>query len=323
RAQTEKHHTATHLLHAALRSVLGTHVTQAGSLVAPDRLRFDFSHQAALTPLEVEQVERLVNQWVQEDLTVNCRVLPIAQARAAGAMMLFGEKYGDEVRMVWVGDTEPVSTELCGGTHVARTGQIGLVAITAEEAVSAGVRRLEARAGNAAVEYLQELRATQRDLVHHLGGTAATLEERLVKLQSDLKESQRQTSQLRDKLAAAQTAGAGGAAELGQAGGFSYATAPLDGLAATALRTAADTLLARSGADVVVVGSGTLLVAKVSDAAREKGAHAGNLARAAAAAGGGGGGGRPDMAQAGVKDEDGLRDALAAVEGALAGVPGS
>ncbi len=323
RVQTQKHHTATHLLHSALRKVVGEHVTQAGSLVTADRLRFDFTHQAALTPEQVTEIERLVNQWVQRDLPVGWRVVPLDEARKAGAMMLFGEKYGDEVRMVTVGGDEAVSVELCGGTHVERTGEIGLLTITAEEAVSAGVRRVEARVGNSALQYLQELRNTQRTLVGHLGGTAATLEERLLKLQSDLKEAQRQSAQLRDKLAAAQTAGAGAATELKEAGGLRYATAILDGLDATALRNAADQLLERSGADVVVVGSGTLLVAKASAAARDKGAHAGNLARAAAAAGGGGGGGRPDMAQAGVKDEEGLRKALAAVEGALAGVPGS
>lgn len=323
RLHTQKHHTATHLLHAALRAVLGTHVAQAGSLVAPDRLRFDFSHQAALTPEQIEQIEGMVNHWVQQDLPVGWQVVPIEEARAAGAMMLFGEKYGDQVRMVTVAGAQPVSVELCGGTHVARTGEIGMLAITAEEAVSAGVRRVEARVGDAALAYLQELRATQRHLVHHLGGTAATLEERLLKLQSELKEAHRQSAQLRDKLAAAQTGSGAATAELKEAGGFSYTTALLDGLDATALRNAADKLLERSGADVVVVGSGTLLVAKASDAARQKGAHAGNLARAAATAGGGGGGGRPDMAQAGVKDEAGLRRALAAVEAALAGVPGS
>ncbi|MFA7460879.1 MAG: alanine--tRNA ligase [Trueperaceae bacterium] len=323
RLQTQKHHTATHLLHAALRSVLGTHVTQAGSLVAPDRLRFDFSHSAAVTAEQVARVEQMVNSWLQQDLPVSWQVVPIEAARKAGAMMLFGEKYGDEVRMVSIGAGAPVSVELCGGTHVARTGEIGLLVVTAEEAVSAGVRRVEARVGNAALEYLQELRATQRSLVEHLGGTAATLEERLLKLQADLKEAQRQSAQLRDKLAAAQTANTGAATELKEAGGFRYATAQLDGLDATALRNAADRLLERSGADVVVVGSGSLLVAKTSEAARQRGAHAGNLARAAAAAGGGGGGGRPDMAQAGVKDEAGLRQALAAVEAALAGVPGS
>ncbi len=321
RLETQKHHTATHLLHAALREVLGKHVTQAGSLVAPDRLRFDFTHGAALTVDETEKIERLVNRWVQTDLGVTWRVVPLAQAREAGAMMLFGEKYGDEVRMVYVGDDAgtAVSVELCGGTHVDRTGQIGLLAITAEEAVSAGVRRIEARVGGAALEYLQDLRTTQRSLVEHLGGTAATLEERLVKLQSDLKEAQRQGAQLRDKLAAAQTGSVASSTELKEAGGLRYATVTLDGLDAAALRSAADRLLERSGADVVVVGSGTLLVAKTSEAARAKGAHAGNLARAAAAAGGGGGGGRPDMAQAGVKDEAGLHQAMAAVAGALAG----
>ncbi len=325
RRETEKHHSATHLLHAALRSVLGTHVTQAGSLVAPDRLRFDFTHTSALTPEQIERLETLTNRWVQADLPVRWRVVPLEEARKAGAMMLFGEKYGDAVRMVSMGAEEgadggadvAVSVELCGGTHVARTGQIGPFVVTAEEAVSAGVRRLEARVGDAAVRYVQELRGAQRRLVSQLGGTAATLEERVAKLQTDLKDAQRQVATLRDKLAAAQTAGGGAASQVKEAGGFRYATALLEGLDATALRNAADTLLERSGADVVVVGSDTLLVAKASDAARERGAHAGNVVRHVAQAAGGRGGGRPDMAQAGVKDAGSLQVALDAVDEAL------
>ncbi len=328
RLETEKHHSATHLLHAALRSALGTHVAQAGSLVAPDRLRFDVSHPHALTPEEIRHVERLVNRWIQADLEVDWRVVPIADARAAGAMMLFGEKYGSDVRMVSMGDGErgsgqpgqaAISIELCGGTHVRRTGEIGSFLIVAEEAVSAGVRRIEAKVGMAAVSYAQEQRSQLQRVVGQLGGRPDEIEERLAKLQADLKEAAREAARARDRLAAAQTAGAGATSAVHESGGFRYATARLDGLDAAALRTAADALLGRSGADIVVIGSGTLLVAKVADDARQRGAHAGNLIRALAERAGGRGGGRPDMAQAGVKDEAALPLALEAVGDVLAG----
>ncbi len=330
RRETEKHHTATHLLHAALREVLGGHVAQAGSLVNADRLRFDFTHQQALTASELTRVEELVNRSIQADLPVTWRVVPMAEARKSGAMMLFGEKYGTEVRMVSVGGvpqgeeaTAPVtvSVELCGGTHVRRTGQIGSLALVAEESVSAGVRRVEARAGASGLHYLQELRATQQRLVAHLGGQPAQLEERLSKLQADSRETLREVARLRDRLAA-QAAGEAAKGALQEAGGFSFATASFDNLDATALRNAADALLERSSAEVVVVGSGALLVAKVSAAARERGAHAGNIVKAVAQRGGGGGGGRPDMAQAGVKDPSQLSVALNAVGEALTAAAG-
>ncbi|HEX7039454.1 MAG TPA: alanine--tRNA ligase [Trueperaceae bacterium] len=321
REQTKKHHTATHLLHAALRTVLGTHVTQAGSLVAPDRLRFDFTHGRALAPEELRRVEELVNRWVQQDLAVSWRVVPIAEARQAGAMMLFGEKYGENVRMVSVGGAErPVSIELCGGTHVASTGTIGAFVITSEEAVSAGVRRVEARVGMAAIEYLEELRARERRMAESLGVSPAQLEARVAKLTADLKEAQREAARLRDRLAAALTSAAP-AAEVREAGGFRFATFAFDGLDAQALRGAADRQLEATGADVVVVGSGQLLVAKTSADARARGADAGKLVRAVSGRVGGGGGGKPDLAQAGIKDPARLGEALAAVPEVLAALP--
>ena len=312
RRETEKHHSATHLLHAALRSVLGSHVAQAGSLVTPERLRFDFSHGAALTPEEVMKLETLVNRWIQSDFDVDWQVVSIEQAREKGAMMLFGEKYGDEVRMVSVGGESGVSTELCGGTHVTRTGQIGSFYIVGEEAVSAGVRRIEGLTGMAAVAYTRTLRDTASQVANSLGTNLEGLAERSLRLQSDLKNAQRESASLRDKLAAAQTSG-GAATEVKEAGGFTYVTSVLDALDANALRGAADTLLQKSGADIVILASGTLLVTKVSKDAQTKGAHAGNLIREVATRAGGGGGGRPDMAQAGIKDTDKLDAALAAV----------
>ncbi len=321
REQTKKHHTATHLLHAALRTTLGAHVAQAGSLVAPDRLRFDFTHGHALTPEELSRVEELVNRWVQADLNVDWRVVPLAEARLAGAMMLFGEKYGERVRMVSVSGAErPVSLELCGGTHVERTGSIGAFVVTSEEAVSAGVRRIEARVGLAALEHFEDLRSRERRLAASLGVGPAQLEARVARLAADLKDAQREAAQLRDRLAAALTSAAP-AAEVREAGGLSFATFSLDGLDAAALRSAADRQLEATGADVVVVGSGTLIVAKTSPDARTRGADAGKIVRAVAGKVGGGGGGKADLAQAGIKDPARLGEALAAVPEVLAALP--
>jgi alanyl-tRNA synthetase len=319
RSETEKHHTATHLLHAALRSVLGTHVAQAGSLVAPDRLRFDFSHPKALTDAEMEKLEALVNRWVQSDLGVSWREVPIAEARESGAMMLFGEKYGDRVRMVTVaeGDEHGVSIELCGGTHVSRTGTLGVFLITAEEAVSAGVRRLEALVGEAALAYLRDLRTGVATTAKALGVKPDEVSARVERLQGDLRARERDNAQLRDKLAAAQTQG-GAQTEVREAGGFRYSTVQLDGLDAGALRNAADALLERSGADIVVLASGPLLVVKVAKDAEARGAHAGKLIGEIAKRAGGGGGGRSNLAQAGIKDPSRLGAALGAVPEILA-----
>ncbi|CAN5460064.1 hypothetical protein BH24DEI1_BH24DEI1_06710 [soil metagenome] len=322
RRETEKHHSATHLLHAALRSVLGRHVAQAGSLVAFDRLRFDFSHPQPLSQDEIQRIEKLVNSWIQADFAVTWEVVSMSEARRRGAMMLFGEKYGERVRMVAIGDAtarSAVSTELCGGTHVRRSGEIGLLLITAEEAVSAGVRRIEALTGMAALRYGQELRETVAATARRLGTSPAGLDERLGRLQADLKAAQREATGLRDRLAAAQTAG-GAQSEVREAAGFRYSTLNLDGLDAAALRNAADSLLQRSGADLVVLASGGLMVAKAGKEARARGAHAGTLVRELAARAGGGGGGRPDMAQAGVKDASRLQEAFGAIPEILEGL---
>ena len=325
RDETEKHHTATHLLHAALRSILGTHVAQAGSLVAPDRLRFDFSHPKSLTGEETAQLETLVNRWVQRDLRVSWREVTLAEARQAGAMMLFGEKYGDRVRLVTVapegeaGSAKPngVSLELCGGTHVAATGTLGVFVVTAEEAVSAGVRRIEAVVGEAALAYLKNLREGVAATSRALGVKPDEVTSRMERLQSDLRARERDNAQLRDKLAAAQTQGSA-QTEVKEAGGFRYSTVQLDGLDAGALRNAADALLDRSGADIVVLASGPLIVTKISKDAESRGAHAGKLVGEIAKRAGGGGGGRPNLAQAGIKDMSRLDAALAAVPDILA-----
>ena len=321
RSETQKHHSATHLLHEALRTVLGKHVAQAGSLVTPERLRFDFTHNEAITTDELEHIEILVNRWIQADFAVNWEIVSLEEARKSGAMMLFGEKYGERVRMVTMGDpaTTVISAELCGGTHVNRTGEMGSLYVVSEESVSSGVRRVEAVTGQAAVAYAQSLRDISGHAASLLGTKPEGLSERIEKLQADLKAGQREVSTLRDQLAAAQTSG-GTVSETQEAGGFSYVTTVLEGLDATALRNAADNLLNKSGADIVVLASGQLLVTKASKDAQAKGAHAGNIIREVAQRAGGGGGGRPDMAQAGVKDTSKVQDALAAMPEILEGV---
>ncbi len=309
RIETQKHHSATHLLHEALRRVLGTHVAQAGSSVTPERLRFDFSHGQTISKEELEKIEAMVNTWVQQDYAVDWKVIPIAEARKSGAMMLFGEKYGEMVRLVSMGD---VSAELCGGTHVSRTGELGSLMITSEESVSAGVRRIEAVTGIAGLHYTQSLRQSINALAKQLAAKPDEVPSRIERLQNDLKTSQREVSTLRDKLAAAQTSG-GASSEVKEANGFKYIVSSLEGLDANALRNAADNLLQKANADIIVLASGTMLVTKVSKEAQGRGAHAGNLIKEIATRAGGGGGGRPDMAQAGVKDASKLQSALDAV----------
>jgi alanyl-tRNA synthetase len=243
-------------------------------------------------------------------------------------MMLFGEKYGDTVRMVTMGagaegegqpGQDAVSIELCGGTHVARTGRIGLLLVTGEEAVSAGVRRVTALAGEAALAYVRELRDREAQLASELGGRPDELTERVGKLQGDLKAARREAADLREKLAEARTgAGDGGAQGREIEGVGTLVVADIEGLDAGALRNAADTTLGKSKADVVVLASGEALVVRVGEAARERGVKAGDLARGLAKRAGGGGGGRPDMAQAGAKDAAKLSAVLTALrEGEL------
>ncbi len=315
RRETEKHHSVTHLLHAALRTVLGKHVAQAGSSVTPDRLRFDFSHPAALTQEQIDAVEERVNRLIQQDGEVQAEVLTIDQARERGAMMLFGEKYGHEVRMVSIAPegAEPVSIELCGGTHVRRTGSIGYFVITEESAVSSGVRRIEARAGMSAVRWQQDRRQTLHSLGDLIGASLDGMKERISRLLEDQKTAARERKQLMDRLAAAQTQAPAGSALDGEAGGLKYGARQLEGLDASALRNAADSLLQQGNLDVAVVAGSSMLVVKASQKAQEQGVKAGQLAGALAARTGGRGGGRPDMAQAGVGDAAKLEAALASL----------
>jgi alanyl-tRNA synthetase len=320
RAATEKHHTATHLLQAALRATLGSHVQQKGSLVTPDRLRFDFTHNEAVTGDEIRHVEQLVNRWIQSDFAVSFKLMPLEEARKTGAMALFGEKYGAEVRVVSVDGAissvgileHPVeisSKELCGGTHVSSTGKIGAFVIVSEEGVAAGVRRLEALCGEAATAYIRDTLERVRVLSRTLNATPETLPERLEKLQDEMKVLNRTVAELKQKLVHAQTS-AGSSADTLELGGFKIARLALTGVVGNELRTAVDDLLEKSKADIVVVGSEGGLAIKATKDAVARGAHAGQLIGKLAAAGGGKGGGRPDMAQAGVKDVAASLEAL-------------
>ena len=326
RRATERHHTATHLLHAALRAVLGPHARQAGSLVAPDRLRFDFTHPEPLTPEEIRKIELLVNRWIQADFPVTWEVKPLEEAKREGAMALFGEKYADHVRVVRVEGPAPSagivegevrSLELCGGCHVRRTGEIGYFLIRSEEGVSAGVRRIEALAGEAAVAYARGVLEGVAGLAARLGTTPEGLGERVDRLQEELKARAREIERLKAELAQAQL-GAGPGPEVRAAGPWRYVAARLAGLDLPGLRQAADRLLEATGADLVAVGADGLLVVKVAREATERGLSAGEVIRALAAEAGGRGGGKPALAQGGGFDLEKVFDRLPEL---LAGQP--
>ncbi|MFD2610345.1 alanine--tRNA ligase [Deinococcus taklimakanensis] len=318
RAAIQRHHTATHLLHAALRAVLGEGVQQKGSLVAADRLRFDFSHGSALTAEEIAKVEQLVSRWVSANFPVSWKEMPIAEAKAAGATALFGEKYGETVRVVKVegdvdyGGVAVSSMELCGGAHVTRTGDIGAFVILADENVAAGVRRVEALAGDAATAWVRERLNATAKAAALLNTNPEGLEARVGGLQAQLKAAEKETASVRKQLAEAQMGGGGSAATTRDLGGFKVASLKLSSIEGNELRAAADKLLDTSGADIVVIAAEKGLVVKATKAAVERGAHAGQLVGKLAAAGGGKGGGRPDMAQAGITDAEGALGALEA-----------
>ncbi|WP_309570976.1 alanine--tRNA ligase [Deinococcus sp.] len=321
RRAIQRHHTATHLLQSALRAVLGSGVQQKGSLVAADRLRFDFSHGAALSAGEIAAVETLVSRWISANFPVTWQEMPIAEAKAAGATALFGEKYGETVRVVRVGGNvdysgQTVSSmELCGGAHVGRTGEIGTFVILGDENVAAGVRRIEALAGEQATAWVRERLNSAAKAAALLNTSPDGLETRVGGLQAQLKATDKDMAALKRQLAEAQMgSGSGGTAQTRDLGGFRVAALKLAGIEGNELRGAADRLLDQSGADIVVVAGEKGLVVKATKAAVDRGAHAGQLVGKLAAAGGGKGGGRPDMAQAGITDADA---ALGAVETAF------
>ncbi len=327
RAHIRRNHSATHLLHAALRDALGAHVAQKGSLVAPGRLRFDISHPKPIGPSEMAAVEQAVNARIRMNSAVSTRVMPTDQAIEAGAMALFGEKYGDEVRVVSMGgptdhaSATPWSVELCGGIHVDRTGDIGGFMILSEGAVAAGVRRIEAVTGQAAESYVVDRRRLLDEIAGALKSTPEDAPARVAQLLEDRRKLEREAADLRKKLAAG--GDGGGKPEVRQVGGHGFIGRALTGTPAKELRGMADALRGQVGSGVVAIvaedqGKASLVVAVTPDL---KGAvDAVALVRVGAAVvGGSGGGGRPDMAQAGGPDGHKAEAALQAIEAALAG----
>ena len=318
RDATRRNHTATHLLHAALRQVLGGHVKQAGSLVAPDRLRFDFVHFSAVTREQLDGIERIVNEQIMRNSAVTTETRSTEEAMAAGAMALFGEKYGDRVRVVSI---PGFSMELCGGTHVRATGDIGAFVITEESGVAAGVRRIEALTGTGALVWMQQQRDVLVRLTALLGTAAALAPETVQRMQADAKRLAREVDQLKMKVALGGARGATAADDEPQVvDGVKLVTKRVAGLEKNALRTLSDTLRDRLGSGVVVIASENdgrvSLVVSVSKDLNAR-VKAGGLVKDLAPIVGGGGGGRPDFAEAGGKDPSKIDALLAAAPSAL------
>ncbi len=305
-------HSATHLLHAALREVLGKHVQQKGSLVAPDRLRFDFSHTQAVTADELRRIERRVNEAIRSNAAAETRVMAFDDAVGAGAIALFGEKYASEVRVLSIGD---FSMELCGGTHVSRAGDIGLFKITGESGVAAGVRRIEAVTGAAAYEWIAQTDQVMRDVASMLRGNRDDVEDKVRDLIDRARKLEREVQQLKSKLASGQSGDLSSEAKDVQ--GIKVLAAKVDGADAKSLRSSLDQLKNKLGSSVVVLASvhegKVMLVAGVSADLIGR-LQAGDIAGAVAAQVGGRGGGRADFAQAGGTQPENLSAALAAVE---------
>lgn len=309
RMASSRNHSATHLLHKALRTVLGTHVEQAGSYVSAERLRFDFTHFTAMTADEIKEVERLVNDAIFASYDVHTDEMSIDEARNRGAMALFGEKYGEVVRVVDMGG---YSIELCGGAHLKNTAQVGSFKILSENGVAAGVRRIEAVTGKEALKHYQAQEDEIKEICRLVKSTPDKLLARLEQLLAEQKETAKELEKLKAKMA-------GGAADemlnsKVEIGGVAVLAAEVKDMDGNALRTMGDQLKQKLGSGVVVLASGkdgkVNLMAMATDDVVKKGVHAGNIIKAAAAVCGGGGGGRPNMAQAGGKDASKIADAL-------------
>jgi alanyl-tRNA synthetase len=317
RDATRRNHTATHLLHAALREVLGSHVKQAGSLVAPDRLRFDFVHFQPVTREETTRIEKIVNEQIYRNAPVTTEVRSTDEAIASGAMALFGEKYGDKVRVVSI---PGFSVELCGGTHVSATGDIGFFMITSEGGVAAGVRRIEALTGAGAVEYAQGLRSTLGEAVAALSVPQDKAVDAIEKLQAESKRLAREVTQLKTRMAIGGGAGAS-TDDTVQVNGVTLARRKVADLDKDALRGLADSLKARIKSGVVVLaaandGKVQIVVAVTPDLTGR--IKAGAIVKEIAPIVGGGGGGRPDFAEAGGKAPEKIDEMLTASESVLA-----
>ena len=321
RADTCKNHSATHLLQKALKTVLGSHVEQKGSLVTPTRLRFDFAHFQPMTAEEIAKVEELVNKEIQAGLEVKTQIMGIEEAKKTGAMALFGEKYGHEVRVVSMGD---FSIELCGGTHVANTSAITLFKIVSEAGVAAGVRRIEALTGNNVLEYYKEMETNLHNIAKMLKTSPAEIQDKITHLQKEVKELHSENESLKSKMA--QESLGDVMDQVVEVKGVKVLASAVTDVDMNGLRDLGDQLKEKLGEGVVVLASAkdgkVSLLAMATQGAMDRGAHAGNLIKAAAAIVGGGGGGRPNMAQAGGKKPEKIGEAIARipelVEGQLA-----
>ena len=310
RQDTEKNHSATHLLQKALKTVLGDHVEQKGSLVTPDRLRFDFVHFQSMTAEEIQQVEDLVNKEIRAGLTVCTDIMDIESAKKSGAMALFGEKYDQEVRVVSMGD---FSKELCGGTHVRNTSEIQAFKIVSESGIAAGVRRIEALTGNGVFAYYRTMEQTMADLAKTMKTTPSELLTRAQHMTAEIKALNSELESLKSKMAKDSLGDVMN--QVKEIGGVKVLAAKLQGVDPNGMRELGDQLKEKLGEGVVVLvsdnGGKVNLIAMATDGAMKKGAHAGNLIKAVASVVGGGGGGRPNMAQAGGKDAAKIDDAVA------------
>jgi alanyl-tRNA synthetase len=312
RRATMANHSATHLLHAALRKVLGTHVTQKGSLVAPDRLRFDFSHYAPVTPAQLKEIEQLVNAEIRANAAAETALMKYEDAVASGAMALFGEKYDDEVRVLKLGD---FSTELCGGTHVQRVGDIGLFKIISETGIAAGVRRIEAMTGQGALDWVAHTDQILRDLTAMVKASREDVEEKVRQLLERTRKLEKEIGTLKSKLASGQ--GGDLSKQAVDVDGVKVVAARIDGADAATLRAAVDQLKSKLRSAAIVLGAvqgedKVLLIAGVTND-QTKRLKAGDLVNAVARQVGGKGGGRPDLAQAGGTNPAALDAALASV----------
>ena len=309
RALSARNHSATHLLQKALRTVLGTHVEQAGSSVNEDRLRFDFTHFSAMTPEELKKVEDIVNEKIAAALPVVVKNMPIEEAKKTGAQALFGEKYGDIVRVVNMGD---FSIEFCGGTHVQNTSEITAFKILSETGVAAGVRRIEALTSEGLMKYYEELEEKLKNAAHLLKATPDSLADKITHLMSENKALHSEVESLKSRMA--QDAVGDVMDQVKEVKGVKLLAAEVDGVDMNGLRDLGDQLKEKLGDGVVVLASANegkvSLMATATDGAMKKGAHAGNLVKGIAGCVGGGGGGRPNMAQAGGKNPEGIKDAL-------------
>lgn len=318
RALSARNHSATHLLQKALRTVLGTHVEQAGSSVNEDRLRFDFSHFSAMTAEELQKVEEIVNEQIVAGLPVKVENMPIEEARKTGAQALFGEKYGDVVRVVNMGD---YSIEFCGGTHVKNTNEIMAFKILSESGVAAGVRRIEALTSKGLIRYYDNLEKKLNEAAKVLKATPDNLAEKIAHLTAENKVLHSEVESLKSKLA--QDAMGDVMDQVQEIKGVKLLAAEVDGVDMNGLRDLGDQLKEKLGEGVVVLASGNdgkvSLMVTATDAAMKQGAHAGNLVKAIAGLVGGGGGGRPNMAQAGGKNPAGIQEALKKAAEALEG----